>query len=114
MAIMSMYSPNLLKNPSAETGDTTHWGNINNVSVINGGVDGQYTFRFEPTASMDQTATVPGQPPDLAFEAYFLPGRDITSAAQVRAEVIVYLNYGDGYTGRIVIPGKTFIQGVRF
>ena len=105
------YSQNLLQNPSAETGDLSHWGNINNVSVVLGGVDGRYTFKFQPIASMNQTVGVPGQPPDLEFEAYFLPGRDIRSASQVRSEIVIVFHYGDGSTGRYVVPAKTFISG---
>lgn len=111
---ISGYGPNLMKNPSAETGDTTDWNNVSNVSVVVGGVEGDYAFKFLPTASMNQPVPIPGQPPDLEFEAYFLPRRDIRSAAQVKAEIVVTLTYGDGSTGRYVIPGKTFLAGVRF
>ena len=110
----NMYGPNLLKNSSAETGDTTDWDNVENVTVVAGGVDGAYTFKFAPTASMDQTVGVPSQPFDLQFEVSFLPGRDIKSAAQVRAEIVILLTYGDGSTDRYVIPGKTFIEGAGF
>ena len=107
------YGRNLLQNPSAETGDLSHWENIQNVTVVVGGVDGQYSFKFQPTASMEQTVGVPGQPPDLEFEAFFLPGRDIKSASQVRSDIGIIFHYGDGSTGRYLLPVKTFITGGR-
>ena len=106
------YGRNILNNPTANDG-TNLWAGVSNVSVVEGGVDDYdttpNTFRFEPTASMWQKRGVPGSPPDLEFGCYFLPGRDIRSAAQVRAQIKLTLHYGDGSVGQYVVPGKTMI-----
>ncbi len=109
-----MYGQNMLENPSAETGDLSYWEQIQFVSVVPGGVSGAYTFRFEPTASMEQTISVPGQPPDLKVGGFFLPGRDIKSSAVVRSEIVLTLHYGDGSTGEFIVPAKSFIEGKMF
>lgn len=106
------YSRNLLVNPDAETGVLTGWEEIVNVTVVEGGVKGDYCFRFEPVASMQQTASVAGQPPELKFLAKFLPGWDVSSLADVKAEIAVELHYADGTIGRYLIPAKTFIRAI--
>ena len=106
-----IYSLNLLQNGDATDLPATGWDNVIDVTQVVGGIIGDNSFRFEPTASMNQTMVIPGQPPDLEFQGYFLPGRDINSASQVKAEIVVTLIYGDGSEGQYIIPGKTFISG---
>ena len=108
---MIPYGGNMIKNPSAETNDLTDWSDDSNVSVVSGGVDGDYTFRFEPTAYMQQTGPVPGLPPDVELSFFFLPGRDIRSSAAVKGQIILTFIYGDGVRQRFLIPGKSFIEG---
>ena len=107
------YAANMLKNPSAQTGDTSNWTDVSNVTVVPGGVDHYdttpYCFAFAPTASMKQTVPVPGMPPDIEISFRWLPGRDINSEAAVRAQVPIVLHYGDGARGRYLIPAKSFI-----
>ena len=102
------YSQNMLKNPSAETGDTSEWQEVSNVSAVQGGVQGGYCFKFGAVASMKQSPTVPGQPPRVFFETYFLPGQDVSTAAPVYSEVVVTLTYGDGVQQRYTIPVKVY------
>lgn len=109
---MIPYGSNILKNPSANDG-VNNWDDVTNVTVVDGGVDDYdstpNTFKFGPTASMKQTAAVPGFPPDLELQGYFLPGRDVSSATKVKTQIVFTLRYADGSAGRYVIPGKTFI-----
>lgn len=104
------YGANMIKNPSAEDG-LNDWTDIVNVTAVLGGVEGDYCFRFEPTASMKQEGAVPGLPPDVEMGFYFLPGRDIQSAAAVKAQVKLAFIYGDGAILRHVVPGKSFVEG---
>ena len=108
---MEMFSGNHVKNPSAETGTTEHWEEINNVSIVPGGFEGSYCFRFEPTASMKQTVPIPGTPNEVRFEFYFLPGKDIQSASAVKGQVIMEAIYGDGLRIPFIIPGKSYLEG---
>ena len=109
------YSGNLLKNPSAAD-DLTHWDDVNNVTAVDGGVDDYdgtpRCFKFEPSASMAQTVNIAGLPPDIRLGGYFLPGRDVSSAAAVKVQIICTLHYADGTVGRHVLPAKSFLWGV--
>jgi len=105
------YGSNLIDNPTADNG-ITDWDEVSGVTTVDGGVDeGNKCFKFVPTASMEQKVGVPGTPPDVELGGYFLPGRDIRSAAKVKAEIVLVLHYGDGSVDRYVIPGKTLIKG---
>ena len=106
------YSDNLLVNPTADDG-VNDWERVSNVSVVSGGVDeGNNCFRFEPKASFRQTVNVAGLPPDIKVGGYFLPARDISSVADVKAQIVCIIEYGDGSTARHVLPSKSFLWGV--
>ena len=111
MPTSAYYSSNLIKNPGAEEGSALYWKGVSDVTAVTGGVEGSYCFRFEPTASMKQQGGVPGLPPDVELSFYYLPGRDIQSAAAVKAQIILSMIYGDGAVLRHVIPGKSFVEG---
>lgn len=102
------YSDNMLDNPSAETGNMDDW-TATLVAAVAGGVDGSYCFQFDPTAKMSQTQNVPGQPLDFEFEGYFLPAKDVSSAAAVKAKIIITFHYSDGSIGQYVVPSKSFL-----
>lgn len=110
MPMKQYYGANMIKNYSAEDG-MTHWTDISNVTAVSGGVEGDYCFRFETTASMKQEGAVPGLPPDVEMGFYFLPGKDIQSASAVKAQIKLTFIYGDGAVLRHIVPGKTFIEG---
>jgi len=109
------YGANMIKNPSAQEGDLTDWTDDSNVTVVAGGIDNYdttpYCFRFEPTAYMKQRGAVPGLPPDVEFSFYFLPGRDINSSSAVKGHIILTFEYANGAKQRLLIPGKSFIEG---
>ena len=111
MAWQIPYGANRIKNPGAEAGDTSEWTAVSNVTSVLGGYSGSRSFRFEPTASMKQTVSIPGNPVDLDFSFLFLPGRDIQSGSAVKAQVRLQLRYGDGAKANYLIPGKSFIEG---
>ena len=104
------YSENIVEKGSAEETWESVWEEISNVTAVSGGTDESgFCFKFEPTASMKQTVNIPGQPPTLEFNAYFLPGRDISSTSHIKAEIVVTFIYGDGTTAQYVVPGKHFL-----
>ena len=103
------YSDNVIKKGSAEDTWENEWDNISNVTAVVGGVDDSgKCFKFGPTASMKQTVNIPGQPPTMEFNAFFLPGKDIRSSSHIKAEIVVTFVFGDGSTAQYVVPGKYF------
>ena len=107
-----MYSDNRLKNPSAESGNTEHWGSVFNVSVVEGGVEGSYCFLFGSTASMLQALSVPGQPEDHKVVGHFLPENDVDGDnVDVHAWIEITYEYGDGTLDIVRVPFRDDLHG---
>jgi len=102
-----LWSRNRLKNHDATEG-LTHWEQVSNVSVVSGGIEGGSCFKFEPTASMQQAATIAGQPPELYFACYFLPGQCVDTGSRTRAEVEFTVEFGDGTEATYRIPVRAY------
>lgn len=98
-----LYSANRIKNPSAETGDTSEW-NVSNVTVADGGTSGTKTFKLTNNAKMEQTFNSSVLPTRLLVSADFLPETLRQKDTPVTRELQVLLEYGDGTFTKITIP----------
>jgi hypothetical protein len=99
-----IYSKNQLKNPGAETGDTTDWV-VADVTVVDGGTKGDKCFLLGPTASMSQEVVIPIQPPDCKLTADFLPEIEYPgNDTGVKALLKIEYEYADGTKDAFILP----------
>lgn len=99
-----LYSRNAITNPGAETGDTTGWDIVNNVSAVSGGYSGDYCFFALQTAQIYQEKVVNNAPPDYLVSAAYLPAYDPPADTTAKAEVELLLAYAGGYFKITKIP----------
>ena len=97
------YSDNLLLNSSGDFG-TLNW-TVQNVDTTAGGSTGNFSFRMQPTASMQQTITFETSPPDIQFDAdYWLEPVTGTPSANARTQIVLKLAFDDDTFDTYIYP----------
>lgn len=104
---MSLYSQNMIINPSAATG-TNNWAQEGSgtFDTVAGGTEGDNCFYLNPSGAaiaMSQMFTGLMQPPDIKVGVDYLPENE-QEENKIKAFVEVIINYADGTYDEITLP----------